>query len=103
MHEKNYPNHDLELLVVIHALKKWHHYLLGQTFELVIDHKNPKWIFAQNDLNMRQRQWVEFLQEFPFEILFCPGKQNQAADTLSQRVTVLAISLVSSTLPKEVQ
>ena len=53
VHEKNYPNHDLELLAIIHALKKWRHYLLGQTFELVTDHKNLKWIFTQNDLNMR--------------------------------------------------
>ena len=103
MHEKNYPTHDLELLAVIHALKKWLHYLLGQTFELVTDHKNLKWIFTQNDLNMRQRRWVEFLQEFSFEISFCPGKQNQAADALSQRVTTLAISIVNSTLPEEIQ
>jgi len=29
-HEKNYPTHDLELAVVIFALKLWRHYLLGQ-------------------------------------------------------------------------
>ena len=103
VHEKNYPTHDLELLAVIHALKKWRHYLLGQTFELVTDHKNLKWIFTQNDLNMRQRRWVEFLQEFSFEISFCPGKQNQVADALSQRVIALAISLVNSTLLEEIQ
>ena len=52
---------------------------------------------------MRQRRWMKFLQEFTFEISFCPRKQNQATDALSQRVTTLAISLVSSTLPEEVQ
>ena len=52
---------------------------------------------------MRQRQWVEFLQEFSFKISFCLGKQNQAADALSRRVTALAISLVNSTLPEEIQ
>ena len=82
---KNYPAHDLELLAVIYALKKWRHYLLSQTFELVTDHKSLKWIFTQPDLNMRQRRWVEFLQEFFFEIKFWPGKQNQAADALSQK------------------
>ena len=29
IHEKNYPTHDLELLAVAHALKKWRHYLLS--------------------------------------------------------------------------
>ena len=75
IHEKNYPTHDLELLAVIHALKKWRHYLLSQTFELVIDHKSLKWIFTQPDLNMRQRRRVEYLQDFSFEIKFKHGKE----------------------------
>ena len=41
--------------------------------------------------------------KFSFEIKFRPGKENQAADALSRRVVALAISLVSSTLPEEVQ
>src|SRR6185503_9773677 len=28
-HKENYPTHDLELAVVVHALKIWRHYLLG--------------------------------------------------------------------------
>jgi hypothetical protein len=30
-HEEHYPTHDLELAVVVHALKIWCHYLLGNT------------------------------------------------------------------------
>ncbi|MCO5566311.1 hypothetical protein L7F22_019988 [Adiantum nelumboides] len=90
-------------LAVVHALKKWRHYLLSQIFELVTDHKSLKWIFIQPDLNMRQRRWVEFFQEFNFEIKFRPGKENQTADALSRRVVTLAISLLSSSLPEEVQ
>ncbi|XP_071909874.1 uncharacterized protein [Coffea arabica] len=33
-HEQNYPTHDLELAVVVFALKKWRHYLYGVTFEV---------------------------------------------------------------------
>jgi hypothetical protein len=29
VHDKNYPMHDLELVVVVHALKIWRHYLHG--------------------------------------------------------------------------
>jgi hypothetical protein len=28
-HEENYPTHDIELAVVVHALKIWRHYLIG--------------------------------------------------------------------------
>jgi hypothetical protein len=30
-HEEHYPTHDLQLAVVVHALKIWRHYLLGNT------------------------------------------------------------------------
>ena len=52
VHKRNYPTHDLELLAIIHALKKWRHYLLSQPFKLVTDHKSLKWIFSQTKLNM---------------------------------------------------
>ena len=101
-HEKNYPTHDLELLAVVHALKKWRHYLLSQVFELVTDHKSLKWIFTQPDLNMQQRRWVEFLQEFSFEIKYRPRKENQATNALGRRGIALAITLVKSSLPDEI-
>ena len=44
-HELNYPTHDLELLVVVHALKIWHHYLLGNAFKIKTDYKSLKCIF----------------------------------------------------------
>ena len=34
-HERNYVVHDLELEVVVHALKMWRHYLLGKKFLLL--------------------------------------------------------------------
>jgi hypothetical protein len=33
-HEKNYATHDLKLATIVHALKKWRHYLMGNRFEL---------------------------------------------------------------------
>ena len=53
-HELNYPTHDLELAAVVHALKIWRHYLFGQQCDIYTDHKSLKYIFTQNELNMRQ-------------------------------------------------
>jgi hypothetical protein len=52
-HEENYPTHDLELAVVVHALKIWRHYLLGNTCHIYTDHKSLKYIFTESELNMR--------------------------------------------------
>jgi hypothetical protein len=52
-HEQNYPTHDVELSAVIHALKIWRHYLLSHRCQIYTDHKSLKYIFTQNNLNLR--------------------------------------------------
>ena len=37
IHENNYANYDLELAVVIHALKMWRHHLIGRKFILMTE------------------------------------------------------------------
>jgi hypothetical protein len=45
-HEEHYPTHDLELAVVVHALKIWCHYLLGNVCHIYTYHKSLKYIFT---------------------------------------------------------
>jgi hypothetical protein len=45
-HEENYPTHDFELVAVVHSLKIWRHYLIGNKCEIFIDHKSLKYIFT---------------------------------------------------------
>jgi hypothetical protein len=52
-HEANYLTHDLELAAVVHAVKIWRHYLLGNVCNIFTDHKSLKYIFTQLELNMR--------------------------------------------------
>ena len=84
-HEKNYPTHDLELAAVVFALKIWHHYLYGEWFEVYSDHKSLKYIFTQKDLNLRQRRWIEYLEDYDFTLQYHPGKANVVADALSRK------------------
>ncbi|WVZ63867.1 LOW QUALITY PROTEIN: hypothetical protein U9M48_013465 [Paspalum notatum var. saurae] len=84
-HETNYPTHDLELAAVVHALKIWRHYLLGNTCHIYTDHKSLKYIFTQPELNMRQRRWLELIKDYDLEIHYHPGKANVVADALSRR------------------
>ena len=41
-HEQNYPTHDLELAVVVFALKIWQHYLYGEKCRTFTYHKSLK-------------------------------------------------------------
>jgi len=85
VHERNYPTHDLELAVIVFALKIWRHYLYGAQFRVFSDHKSLKYLFDQKELNMRQRRWIEFLKDYDFELLYHLGKANVVADALSRK------------------
>ncbi|GJS13299.1 putative reverse transcriptase domain-containing protein [Tanacetum coccineum] len=80
VHEKNYTTHDLEL---------------GH-------------ILDQNELNMRQRRWLELLSDYDCEIRYHPGKANVVANALSrkERIKLLRVRALVMTiklnLPKQI-
>jgi hypothetical protein len=84
-HEENYLTHELELATVVHALKIWRHYLIGHQCEIYSDHKSLKYIFTQNDLNLRQRRLLELIKDYDLGINYHPGKANVVADALSHK------------------
>jgi len=94
VHEKNYLTHDLELAVVVFALKTWRHYLYGAQFQVFSDHKSLKYMFDQKELNMRQRRWMEYLKDYNFELLYHPSKANVVADALSRKRVHISAMMV---------
>ncbi|GKB73442.1 retrotransposon protein, putative, ty3-gypsy subclass [Tanacetum coccineum] len=89
-YEVNYLTHDLELAVVVFALKIWRHYLYGEACDIFTNHKSLKYIFTQRELNMRQRRWLELLKDYDTNIQYHPGKANVVADALSQKSGMIA-------------
>jgi hypothetical protein len=61
--------HDLELLAIVYALRVWRHYLVGQNFELKVDHCGLQHIFTQSDLNARQQCWSKLISEYDLRLL----------------------------------
>ncbi|GJY91405.1 putative reverse transcriptase domain-containing protein [Tanacetum coccineum] len=108
IHEKNYTTHDVELGVVVFALKIWRHYLYGTKCIVFTDHKSLQHILDQKELNMRQRRWLELLSDYDCEIRYHPGKANVVVDALSRkeqikplRVRALVMT-IGLDLPKQI-
>ncbi|GJT89501.1 hypothetical protein Tco_1078346 [Tanacetum coccineum] len=79
-----------------------------QFIEGFTDHKSLQHILDQNELNMRQRRWLELLSDYDCEIRYHPGKANVVADALSQkerskplRVRALVMT-IGLNLPKQI-
>ncbi|GJS67617.1 putative reverse transcriptase domain-containing protein [Tanacetum coccineum] len=108
VHEENYTTHDLELGVVVFALRLWRHYLYGTKCVVFTDRKSLQYILNQKELNLRQQRWIELLSDYDCEIRYHPRKGNVVADALSQKVRdkplrVRALMMtVHNNLPKQI-
>ena len=87
--------HDMEYAAIVFSLKIWCHYLYGEQFEVFSNHKSLKYIFTQRDLNMRQRRWMGFLEDYEFTLHYHPGKANVVADALSLKSQGVLTSIAS--------
>ncbi|GJW49055.1 putative nucleotidyltransferase, ribonuclease H [Tanacetum coccineum] len=83
--KENYTTHDLELGVVVFALKIWRHYLYDTKCTVFTDHKSLQHILHQKELNMRQRRWLELLADYDCEIRYHPRKENVIANVVSRK------------------
>jgi hypothetical protein len=72
---------------------------MGKRCEVFSDHKSLKYIFTQNDLNMRQRRWLELIKDYNLSLQYHPGKANVLADALSHKVYMNCLS--TEELPKD--
>nr|GFC76688.1 putative reverse transcriptase domain-containing protein [Tanacetum cinerariifolium] len=85
IHEKDYTTHDLELGAVVFTLKTYRHYMYETKCTVFTDHKSLQHILVQNELNIRQRRWLELLSDYDCDIHYHPGKANVVADALSRK------------------
>jgi hypothetical protein len=66
-------------------LEKGREFKWDERCQVYMDHKSLKYIFAQKDLNLRQRRWLELIKDYDLEIHYHPSKANLVADALSRK------------------
>lgn len=87
--KKRYSTYDLELYAVVHALKKWRHYLLPKEFVVYMDNHALSFLNSQEKLSVKHIKWMEQLQSYTFTIKHKKGQANKVADALSRRVSLI--------------
>jgi len=70
---------------VVFALKIWRHYLYGVLRKIYNGHQSLKYIFTQEEVNLRQRRWLELLKNYDLQIQYHLGNGNVLADALSRK------------------
>ena len=94
--ERRYTAQENELLAVIHCLRVWRHYLLGSKFVVKTDNSAVSHFLTQPKLTPKQARWQEFVAEFDLQFEHRAGRTNQAADALSRKAELAAMTLVAN-------
>ena len=82
--EKNYPEHEKEMLALVDTLEEWRHYLLGVAVLVYTDNSALSYLQKNPKPSPRQVRWLEKLQRYDLKISHIPGRSNVAADALSR-------------------
>jgi hypothetical protein len=77
--------YENEMLAILHAVDLWCPYLLGQRFQIKIDHQSLKYFLEQRISSPEQQKWVTKLFGYDYEIIYKKGKDNVVANALSRK------------------
>lgn len=82
--QRSYPATGRELLGMIFALRKFHHYLFGREFVLYTDHDALTSMFTKKELSHHIKDWLDTVLQYDFEVRHRPGIKMILSDALSR-------------------
>ncbi|PON76728.1 hypothetical protein PanWU01x14_034140, partial [Parasponia andersonii] len=101
--ERRYTVQEKGMTTVIHCLRVWRHYLLGNHFTIMTDNVAISYFQTHRKLSPKQARWQDFLAEFDYKLEYNPGKANVVADALSRKAELAALSRPDSTLIEKIK
>jgi hypothetical protein len=75
---------DGELLAIVYAVEKFHHYLAGTTFTIVTDHNALLYLNEAKTKNPKLARWAMRLAGYNFQLQHRAGRVHDNADGLSR-------------------
>uniref|UniRef100_A0A1Y1LYJ6 RNA-directed DNA polymerase n=1 Tax=Photinus pyralis TaxID=7054 RepID=A0A1Y1LYJ6_PHOPY len=85
--QSKYHVNEQECLAVVWAVKRYQPYLEDRKFTLKTDSRALLWLDRTKDDKSKLTRWALRLQEFSFDVIHCPGKENELPDYLSRNPT----------------
>jgi len=82
--ERNYSTTEREALGMVFSLQKFRHYLLANPFTFYTDHQALKYLVNKPLHHGRICRWLLLFQEFEFDVVVRPGRENVGPDHLSR-------------------
>jgi predicted aspartyl protease len=82
--EQRYDIVEKEALAVYWGIIRSRMFLLGRKFKVISDHRPIQFLYNSDKASHKVLRWRLALQEFDFEVVFCPGKENVVADCFSR-------------------
>ncbi|GBG75276.1 hypothetical protein CBR_g19909 [Chara braunii] len=93
-----------ELLAFVMSLKRWQHFLLGRRrFTWVTDNNPLTYYKTQDTVSSTIGRWMYFIDQFDFTPKHLPGLSNRAADALSRRPDLCAMTHHAFAFDEELQ
>ena len=90
--ELNYFTTEKELLALIWALEKYHHFLWGATIIHRTDHMALTFLRSCKLISRRLTRWIMAIQDYQIQTEYCAGKENIIADAISRQTTAITES-----------
>jgi len=82
--EINYITTKIKALVMVYALQKFRHYLLGNKSTFYVDHMALVYLVNKPQISGRLTRWLLLFLEYDFKIIYKLGGSHLMANALSR-------------------
>ena len=93
--EQNYSTTKMECLAVMWGIKNFRNYLITNHFKVYTDHYSLQWLRSMKHESALLHRWGAQLEDYDFEVLHRPGKNQGHVDALS-RLSKDTVNLLGS-------